>query len=255
MQPYVIKQGDFLAQLAYKFGFDADAVWNDPKNADLRQLRSDPNILLPADVLYIPDQVDKKPDKHDLTTGSSNDFVSDAPTVPMTIRFKDDALASQGYAVTELPQLTGLTTTGDGTATFSIPVTLQSFTIEFAASGAAYAFDTAHLDPVNTRSGVVQRLQNLGYIDPLAAVDTVSIEELRAAVLAFKATAGGDGSGPDSSDSSGSGASSQGDAASGAPSAPSSSQDAQSGGDDAVLTDDGQLDDDTSKQLVQAHGC
>jgi hypothetical protein len=38
LQPYVIKQGDHLALLAYKFGFDADTVWNDPKNAQLRQL-------------------------------------------------------------------------------------------------------------------------------------------------------------------------------------------------------------------------
>jgi hypothetical protein len=50
VQPYVIRQGDYLALLAYKFGFDADAVWNDPKNADLRKIRSDPNMLWPTDV-------------------------------------------------------------------------------------------------------------------------------------------------------------------------------------------------------------
>ncbi len=54
MQPYVIRQGDFLLKLAHKFGFDADSVWSDPSNSALRTLRSDPNILSPGDILYIP---------------------------------------------------------------------------------------------------------------------------------------------------------------------------------------------------------
>jgi len=60
MQPYIIKQGDYLALLAYTFGFDANIVWNDPTNADLQKLRPDPNILFPGDVLNIPDQVNKR---------------------------------------------------------------------------------------------------------------------------------------------------------------------------------------------------
>jgi hypothetical protein len=40
MQPYVIKQGDHLAALAYKFGFDADTAWQDPSNAQLDQTRA-----------------------------------------------------------------------------------------------------------------------------------------------------------------------------------------------------------------------
>ncbi len=55
MQPYVIKQGDYLTALADRFDFDADSVWNDDANKDLRDLRDDPTILCAADVLYIPD--------------------------------------------------------------------------------------------------------------------------------------------------------------------------------------------------------
>ncbi len=63
MEPYVIRQGDTLATLAYRFGFDADVVWNDPKNDDLRKLQSAPNILKPTDILYIPERARAPPSR------------------------------------------------------------------------------------------------------------------------------------------------------------------------------------------------
>ncbi|MFT3767392.1 MAG: hypothetical protein QM820_18220 [Minicystis sp.] len=48
MKAYVVRQGDYLKQLAHALGFDADAVWNDPKNAELSQ-RRDPNLLHPVE--------------------------------------------------------------------------------------------------------------------------------------------------------------------------------------------------------------
>src|ERR1700722_13430648 len=87
VQPYVIRQGDYLAKLAYTFGFDADAVWKDPANADLRKIRSDPNMLWPTDIRYIPDPV--VPAGTTLTPGSVNSFVSTSPTVSINLKFTD----------------------------------------------------------------------------------------------------------------------------------------------------------------------
>jgi ribosomal protein L16 Arg81 hydroxylase len=98
MQPYIICEGDYLAKLAHQFGFDADTVWNDPKNAQLQQVRPNPNILLPGDVLYIPDQTVAKP-QQSVTTGTTNTFVTDTPTVTITVQFTDTSLASQAYSV------------------------------------------------------------------------------------------------------------------------------------------------------------
>lgn len=50
MTPYIVQQGDYLAKLAFVHGFEPDEVWNDPKNADLKKLRPDPNVLAPGDV-------------------------------------------------------------------------------------------------------------------------------------------------------------------------------------------------------------
>lgn len=241
MQPYVIKQGDYLAKLAYEFGFDADAVWNDDQNKDLRELRQDPNILCPCDVLYIPEP--SPAPAHSLTTGTTNTFVSDAPTVTVTIRFVDAPLASQAYTVQELPQLGGLTTGGDGTATFPIPVTLETFTIAFGDSGATFTFDVGHLDPIQTPSGILQRLQNLGYVGPDASCDPQDLELLRAGLSSLKAAQAGGGAAGSSTDSDGSSEA----APESAPGADRSPQD------NSGLSNDGTLDDDTSKLLRDAH--
>jgi hypothetical protein len=80
VQPYVIRQGDFLLKLGFELGFDADTVWQDPSNADLRALRPDPNILFPGDVLYVSDPPTQPTAGASLTPGSTNTFVSDTPT-------------------------------------------------------------------------------------------------------------------------------------------------------------------------------
>lgn len=198
MEPYVIRQGDYLLSLAYQFGFDADAVWNDPKNADLRQLRSNPNILYPTDLLYIPDPTPAP--MTTLTVGTTNSFVASAPTVTITLTFSDTSLASQAYTVRELEQLTGLTSDATGTVTFTIPVTLATATIVFTASGATYVVKIGNLDPIDTLSGVFQRLQHLGFIDDDAECDSSNLEPVRLALRNFKATqSGGSAAGGDSS--------------------------------------------------------
>jgi hypothetical protein len=185
VRPYVVKQGDYLAKLAFQLGFDADQVWNDPKNADLKAKRPDPNLLWPTDVLYIPDPVDAP--LTNLTPGTTNSFVTDAPNVPMTLRFLDPDCASQACTVQELPELTGLTTDENGNVTLTVPITTETVTIVFTDSGKTFVVGLGHLDPIGTLSGVFQRLQNLGYIDESADCGSASIDDVRAALRSFKA--------------------------------------------------------------------
>jgi hypothetical protein len=51
--PYVVRQGDHLAKVAVRMGFDADRVWNSDKNASLRERRPDRNMLCAGDILYV----------------------------------------------------------------------------------------------------------------------------------------------------------------------------------------------------------
>lgn len=192
MQPYVIKQGDYLALLAYRFGFDANTVWNDPANDNLRKRRPDPNMLSATDILYIPNPEKKKPSTFSLASGQTNSFVSTAPEVDISLKFSDASRASQAFTISELPALTGLTVGGDGTAMFKVPVSLPFFTLIFTSDGAAFKCKTGYIDPIGTLTGIVQRLQNLGYLDRLGAYDVGTIDAIRRALSAFRYVQRGD---------------------------------------------------------------
>jgi hypothetical protein len=252
LEPYVIRQGDYLLSLAHKFGFDADTVWNHPANAELKKLRSDHNILWSTDVLYIPDQ-DGEPNWMELTPGTTNKFVSDALSVTITGTFADENLASQAFTIQELPDLNRPPTDANGKLTFDAPVTLKTATVVFADAGQTFVLKIGHLDPIGTLSGVIQRLQNLGYIDFDADLDENHLDFVRMALRAFKAAPSDDSSSPDGPPSS-QGADSPPSSAppSSSDSAPPSSDLEQP--DNAGLSDDGTLDAATAAKLVAAHG-
>ncbi|MGA2451390.1 MAG: LysM peptidoglycan-binding domain-containing protein [Polyangiaceae bacterium] len=231
MEPYVIRQGDTLATLAYRFGFDADVVWNDPKNDDLRKRRSDPNILKPTDILYIPERASAP--SFTLVTGTMNSFVSYEPTVPIHVHFVDRRLASQPLTVGELEDLTGLSTDSSGWAKFDAPVTLRTATVTFPEVPFTCTLRVGQLDPINTLSGSYQRLRNLGYIDATYD-DTCSLDVVRSALAALKQDlAAPSSAAPEGPDDDG-----------------ATPTNANNG-----MNDDGTMDDETSKLLLETHGC
>jgi hypothetical protein len=254
VRPWVIKQGDFLLQLANKFGFDADTVWQDPSNAQLRAIRPNPNILAPGDVLSIPDLPTQPPPMKSLAPGSTTTFVApDPPIMTLTHKFvgiDPTTYASKAYTVQELDQLTGLESDANGVVTFQAPVTLSTATIVFTDTGESWALRLGAMDPMNTMSGIFMRLQGLGYITGDVSYDsdvpTNNLDVMRAALRALKAaqTSSGDGLAPASAPASAPAPDSA------PPSGPPSSP-----GDDAGLADDGSLDTDTEELLQNAYGC
>ncbi len=52
---HAVRQGECINSLAERYGFFPDTLWDAAENKDLRELREDPNILQPGDVVHIPD--------------------------------------------------------------------------------------------------------------------------------------------------------------------------------------------------------
>ena len=165
MRPYPVRDNDFVLKLAHKLGFNPDVVWNDPRNGDLRELRKDPNVLLGGDILYVPDQ---DPESHDLVVGTTNSFVApEPPQTTVSVRFvgsESSTYAGRAFALDELPDLSGLATDDTGLATFDVPVTLDRVTLVFPDTGESHALLIGALNPIDTPSGMFQRLQHLGHI-------------------------------------------------------------------------------------------
>jgi hypothetical protein len=242
-----------MDQLASRYGFDADAAWNDGSHDGLRSAGRLPNQLFPGDKLSLPDPT--PPKAHALAVGSTNTFTAPAPpTTTIGVKFLSAdggaSYASKAFTVSELPDLTGLSTTGDGVATFDAPVTLSTATVVFPETGETWALAIGAMDPMTTLSGIFKRLQNLGYIAANLAFDSEessnNLPTLRNGLLALKES---EGQAPESSP----------------PSSPpdSSPPSADAGGDDDAsasaaasgLSDDGTLDSDTADLLKNAHGC
>ena len=57
MPVHTVQQGEHLPALAERYGFQTiDPIWNDPANAELKQLRKNPMVLMPGDEVTIPDR-------------------------------------------------------------------------------------------------------------------------------------------------------------------------------------------------------
>jgi hypothetical protein len=172
MQPYVIKQGDYLASLADKFDFDADTVWNDPANAELRDLRKDPNMLCATDILQIPDQTNKEPKTFSLKMGQTNTFVSQSSMVTVNVRFTSclcltcdgQPLKGEPYEVEGAVVPPG-SLTDEGYFIATVPTTTTELTVTLTNRNEVYKIKIGHLDPANTETGAWQRLAMLGFVD------------------------------------------------------------------------------------------
>ena len=78
MRPYVVRQGDYFVKLAFVHGFDADEVWSDAKNDEIRGRRADHHILAPGDIVYLPV---KKKEGLPIVKGTTNRYTATVPRV------------------------------------------------------------------------------------------------------------------------------------------------------------------------------
>jgi len=176
---HVVQQGDHLSRLAQQYGFrDYRIIWNHALNADLKQLRKNPNVLLPGDTVYIPD---KTPKQESCPTGQINYFQVGGERLFLHLALKDfdnQPLANTKCELQVEGKSTPLTTDGKGHVKVPINPTATEATLFF--KDPLVPFDLlvpikiGHLDPVEEVSGQEARLSNLGYITrPLEEVDDI----------------------------------------------------------------------------------
>jgi N-acetylmuramoyl-L-alanine amidase len=166
MRAYVVQQGDHLAGIAARLGFDAETCWNDEQNRELREQRGDPQVLAAGDVLYVPEPEGRGVS---IRPRATNRYSARPPKVRVRVRMRtaEGALANaECRIVGDGPPRTA-TTDGDGNLELEVAATAREVRVQASGRRVDAVLRIGHLDPLDQDSGVVQRLTNLGYLAPI----------------------------------------------------------------------------------------
>lgn len=165
MKRHQVKQGDCISSIAEENGFFWETVWNHPDNKELKEKRKDPNILMPGDIVTIPE---KRPKEVSEPTNQVHKFRLKNSPAKLTLRILKDGepRAGETFVLTiDGEEKERGTIASDGNIRISIPPTAQKgeLTIGEGKDQEIYELNLGHLDPIDTITGVKARLNNIGF--------------------------------------------------------------------------------------------
>jgi hypothetical protein len=167
---HIARQGDCLSSIAAQYGFpDWRTIYHHAANTQLRTRRPDPNVLYPADEVYIPDRVLRR---ESCVTDEEYIFVAGIAPTYLNVCVQDPA----GSPFSDVPykllvdrvEFSG-TTDEHGWIRSEIPARAAWGTLIVCPNPSApdavvsWRVLLGHLDPLDTTSGVKGRLNNLGF--------------------------------------------------------------------------------------------
>lgn len=185
---YTVAQGDHLSKIAADNGFSSYAtIWNHPRNLTLKNTRKNPNLLLPGDVVFIPDKDEDK--VVTVPAGALHRFILHSS--PLRLRLRLNGLDGNPLVATACTlaldgKLHALTSDASGFVETDIPASAEIGSL--TVGDLEWSLQVGFLDPVEQRSGLEGRLVNLGlYAGQVGDGDD---EQLRFAIELFQAQAG-----------------------------------------------------------------
>ena len=187
---YVVKEGQCISSIAKDTGHFWKTIWDEPANSELREIRQDPNVLLPGDRVTVPDI---RPKQEPGETEMRHRFVRKGEPAMFRVRIleDDEPRAGEPYTVEVIggAPISG-TTDADGLVQFNIPGSAKGGVLRVGEAEDQLELDLSfgHLSPVSEVTGVQQRLKNLGY--DCGPLDGVCGARTRAAVKTFQAASG-----------------------------------------------------------------
>jgi len=164
MAKHVVKQGDCIGSIAFEKGFFWETILNLPENAELKRERKDPNVLLAGDQVFIPD----KREKTDVcATEQRHRFRRKGTPENLQVRvlYENVPRANEPYVLEIDGQAERGTTDADGNIRRAIPPNARrgKLTVGEGAEQLEFDLTLGAIDPIDTLTGVQERLNNLGY--------------------------------------------------------------------------------------------
>ncbi|CAN5356262.1 hypothetical protein BH10ACI1_BH10ACI1_29880 [soil metagenome] len=159
---HIIKQGESVISLSELHGLFADTIWNYPENAELKEKRKNMNILMPGDILIIPD---KRPKEVSRPTNEVHKFQRKG--IPALFRLQvfdiEEPRANQKYTLDVDGQMYEGQTDSRGVLEQTVPTNSKKGILIIGDDELRLEINFSYLDPINEIAGVKKRLNNMGY--------------------------------------------------------------------------------------------
>ena len=184
-EEHTVMQGDCFSSIAKEYGFLEQTLWNHPANAALKQKRRNPNVLLPGDMVIIPD---RESGTEQASTEQKHIYKTKGEKTELQLQLliEDEPLANAKYCLTVGSITIESSTDGDGWVREKISAAAKSARL-LVSPGTEdeeeYELLLGHLDPAEEDSGVVGRLNNLGFFFDL---DNTEDEGMKLALQGFQ---------------------------------------------------------------------
>ncbi|HEY2380034.1 MAG TPA: peptidoglycan-binding protein [Terriglobia bacterium] len=164
MKQHIVQPGECLTSIAARYGFSQDMIWNLSDNSALKEKRTDPNTLVPGDVIAIPDRREKLVS---CETAQTHRFKLSAPSALFRLQMFEDekALANLDFELKIGEQKFTGTTDGSGVLEVTIPSTASEGVLTIGPDKDVYELRFGQLQPITEKQGVEARLRNLGFVE------------------------------------------------------------------------------------------
>jgi hypothetical protein len=164
---HTVKQGETIASIAHDSGFSHfETIWNHPENAELKAKRASPDVLLPGDLVVVPDKESKVVT---VATGREHPFVLRRHTVLLRLALVD--LVGEPMADASCDLIVDgkrSKATADGNGVVEIRVSPSTREVTLSVDGQEQLLEVGALDPAREVTGWQGRLRNLGhYFGPI----------------------------------------------------------------------------------------
>jgi len=159
---YQVKQGDCISSIAFDHGFFPDTIWEHPNNAELKKKRQDPNVLMPGDVVVVPDKRLKEVNE---PTNQVHKFrCKNTPEkLKLQLFIAGEPRANEEYAL-EIDDLKfSGKTNSQGRIEQSIPPNAKKGRLLFGNGTEIYQLLLGNLNPSDEITGAQGRLRHLGF--------------------------------------------------------------------------------------------
>lgn len=171
---HTVSEGECISGIAVKYGYFPESIWACKENDELREKRGSLNVLLPGDVVVLPD---KDVTTYTVPTGKRHRF--ERRGVPEVLRLElreyGKPRANVAFSLEVEGKIKEGTTDGEGRLKVSVPNQAKRATLRVGAD--EYGIDLATIDPLEEERGNARRLVNLNYLTGDKLDDPAAISE------------------------------------------------------------------------------